>query len=87
MEVEMEVGRSAQCCEGCSAACSRVVVPRFAGGAECAELCRLADAVMEADLGDTVITHAFEPVAPTLTSLVTLALALVLALALRLPPI
>ena len=57
MEVEMEVGRSAQCCEGCSAACSRVVVPRFAGGAECAELCRLADAVMEADLGDTVITQ------------------------------
>ena len=53
----MEVGRSAQCCEGCSAACSRVVVPRFAGGAECAELCRLADAVMEADLGDTVITQ------------------------------
>ena len=54
MEIETEVGRTAQCCDGCGDACSRVVVPSFAVEAECAELCRLADAVMEADLSDTV---------------------------------
>ena len=42
VEIETEAGRTAQCCEGCGDACSRVVVPRFAVEAECAELCRLA---------------------------------------------
>ena len=42
VEIETEAGRTAQCCDGCGDACSRVVVPRFAVEAECAELCRLA---------------------------------------------
>jgi hypothetical protein len=54
MEIEVEVGRTAQCCDDCGDACSRIVVPRFALDAQCTELCRLADAVMEGDLSDTV---------------------------------
>ena len=40
MAIETEAGRTAQCCAGCSDACSRVVVPHFAEEVECAELCR-----------------------------------------------
>jgi hypothetical protein len=54
MEIEVEVGRTAQCCDDCGDACSRIVVPRFALDAQCTELCRLADAVMEGDLSDSV---------------------------------
>ena len=42
--VETEPGRV--CCDDCGSECSRVVVPQFATDAECAELCRIAEAEM-----------------------------------------
>ena len=55
VNVETEAGRI--CCDDCTDACSRVVVPGFAAETECAELCTLAAAVMEDDLSETAATQ------------------------------